>query len=149
MARLLPGKAPLTVITNYLASIQELSGQPGIRLIAVGGDYAPNHDAFVGILCEDAIATLRADIYFMSTSAVSGGVAYHQEQEIVAIKRAMLRAAARRVLLIDHTKLGKVALHQLAPLSDYDLIVVDDGVTEAGLRELQDAKVPFEVAPLR
>jgi DeoR/GlpR family transcriptional regulator of sugar metabolism len=83
----------------------------------------------------------------MSTSAVCDGIAYHQEQEIVATKRAMLRAATKRILLIDHSKLGKTALHELAPLSDFDLVVVDDGVDAMGQRALEDTKVPFAIAP--
>jgi DeoR/GlpR family transcriptional regulator of sugar metabolism len=147
LARLLPSIAPLTVITNYLATIQLLHQAPGIRLIVLGGEYFPSHDSFLGIVCEDAIASLRADIFFMSTSAVCNGIAYHQEQEIVAVKRAMLRAAARSILLIDHSKLGKTALHQLAPLSAFDLVVVDDGIDARGLRALEEAKTPFAVAP--
>lgn len=147
LARLLPEIAPLTVITNYLATIQVLHEAPGIRLIALGGEYFPSHDSFTGIVCEGAIATLRADLFFMSTSAVSHGSAYHQEQEIVAVKRAMLRAASRRILLIDHAKLGKTALHQLAPLADFDLIVVDDGVDDAGIAALEAAKVTYAIAP--
>jgi DeoR/GlpR family transcriptional regulator of sugar metabolism len=146
LARLLPSIAPLTVITNYLATIQVLHSAPDIRLIALGGEYFPSHDSFLGIVCEDAITSLRADLFFMSTSAVSHGIAYHQEQEVVAVKRAMLRVATKRVLLIDHSKLGKTALHQLAPLADFDLIVVDDGVDAAGLYALEAAKVPFAVA---
>jgi DeoR/GlpR family transcriptional regulator of sugar metabolism len=147
LARLLPPLAPLTVITNYLATIQVLHDAPGIRLIALGGEYFSSHDSFLGIVCEDAIRSLRADIFIMSTSAVSHGVAYHQEQEIVAVKRAMLRAATKRILLIDHAKLGKTALHHLAPLADFDLTVVDDGVDAVGLHMLEDAKVPFAIAP--
>lgn len=147
LARLLPSLTPLTVITNYLATIQTLRDVPGIRLIALGGEYFPSHDSFTGVVCEGAIAALRADIFFMSTSAVSAGFAFHQEQEIVKIKRSMLAAANRRVLLLDHGKLGKVALHRLAPLTDFDLVVVDAGVDPERLRELRDAKVPVEVAP--
>ena len=147
LARLLPSIAPLTVITNYLATIQVLHNAPGIRLIALVGEYFPSHDSFLGIVCEDAIASLRADLFFMSTSAVSRGIAYHQEQEVVAVKRAMLRAATRSVLLIDHSKLGKTALHQLAPLAAFDLVVVDDAVDPARLQTLEEAKVPFVVAP--
>lgn len=146
LAQLLPGMAPLTVITNYLATIQALHDAPGIRLIALGGEYFPSHDSFIGIVCEGAISALRADVFIMSTSAVSNGIAYHQEQEIVAVKRAMLRAASRRILLIDHAKLGKTALHQLAPLTAFDLVVVDDGVDAAGLQILESAKVEFAVA---
>lgn len=148
LAKLLPTVAPLTVITNYLATIELLKGAPGIRLIALGGEYTPSHDSFNGIVCEGAIASLRADICFASVSAVSRGVAYHQEQEIVSVLRAMMRSATRTVLLLDHSKLGKVALHQVAPLTDFSLVVVDGGTDEAGLRELREARVPFAVAPV-
>ncbi len=145
---LLPDLAPLTVIANFLPTIAALKGREGIRLISLGGEYSPSHDSFVGILCEGAIASVRADICFISVSAVSGGYAYHQEQEIVSVMRAMLRSSSRKVLLIDHSKLGKTALHRVAPLQDFDLIVVDSGVDEAGLRELRDARTPFEIAPV-
>jgi len=59
----------------------------------------------------------------------------------------MLRVAKKKVLLNDHGKLGKVALHALAPLSAIDLVVVDGAAEEAQLRELRDAGVPFAVAP--
>ncbi|HEY8445532.1 MAG TPA: DeoR/GlpR family DNA-binding transcription regulator [Thermomicrobiales bacterium] len=148
LARLLPRVTPLTVITNYRATINELCERPGIRLISLGGEYLPSHDSFVGIVCLAAIESLRADVFFMSTSAVSGGMAYHQEQEIVTVKRAMLAAAAKKVLLVDHSKLGKAALHRLAPLHAFDLVVVDSGASDEHLRELEAAKVPFAIAPL-
>ena len=149
LARLLPEIAPLTVITNSRPAIDLLYAEPEIRLIVLGGEYFSSHDSFMGVLCEDALASVRADVLFMSTSAVSHGVAWHQEQVTVSAKRAMLRAAGRRVLLIDHNKLDKTALHQLAPLTDFDLVVVDEGVDAAGLALLRDARVPFEIAPLR
>ncbi len=149
LARLLPTIAPLTVITNSRPAIEVLYGAPEIRLIALGGEYFTSHDSFMGVLCEDALASVRADVFFMSTSAVSGGIAWHQEQVTVSAKRAMLRAATRRVLLVDHHKLGKTALHQLAPLTEFDLVVVDDGIDDAGVAQLRDVRVPFEIAPLR
>jgi len=146
---LLPTIAPLTVITNSRPAIEALYGAPDIRLIALGGEYFASHDSFMGVLAEDALAAVRADVFFMSTSAVSGRIAWHQEQVTVSAKRAMLRAAGRRVLLVDHHKLGKTALHQLAPLTAFDLVVVDEGIDAAGLAQLRDARVPFELAPLR
>ncbi|HEU5432275.1 MAG TPA: DeoR/GlpR family DNA-binding transcription regulator [Thermomicrobiales bacterium] len=148
LARLLPAVAPLTVITNFRHAMDALYGVPGIRLIALGGEYFPHHDSFMGLICEGALATIRADVFFMSTSAVSSGVAWHQEPVTVSAKRAMLQAASKRVLLIDHGKLGKVALHQLAPLSAFDLVIVDSGIDERGREALREAHVRFEVAPM-
>jgi DeoR/GlpR family transcriptional regulator of sugar metabolism len=122
---------------------------PDIRLIMLGGEYAPRSDSFTGLVCEAAINAIRADIVFLSTTAVTGGIGFQPDQEEALVKRTMLGAAAKRVLLLDHTKLGRVALHRLAPLRDFDLVIVDAGVDEQGLRQLRESHVPFEIASLK
>jgi len=149
LANLLPSRAPLTVITNFVMVLNRLAGVDEIDLIALGGRYQPHLAAFGGVVCEAATAAISADVLFLSTSAVADCSAMHQDQVTMSGKRAMMAAARRRVLLIDHTKLGKVALHKLAPLRDFDLVVVDDGVDEAQLAELRKCRVPVEVAPVR
>lgn len=146
LARLLPSVKPLTVITNCLSILSLLSGEKYIRLIALGGEYMPRFDAFTGLLCENAIASLRANLLFMSTSAISGCIAYHQEQEIVKLKQAMMKSAARKILMVDHSKFGKVALHRLAPLEEFDLILVDSLIKPEFLNELSNAHIPYELA---
>lgn len=91
------------MITNFLETTNLLARERGIRLMALGGEYDSLHDSFLGVSCVDAVMALRVDLCFVSTSAVSGGFAYHQEQHIVSVKRAMLEAAARNVLLVDHS----------------------------------------------
>ncbi len=60
MAALLGGmlreKRPLTVITNNAVIIDELKGENGINLIALGGTYSAKFNAFFGILTEEALA---------------------------------------------------------------------------------------------
>ncbi|NED98001.1 DeoR/GlpR transcriptional regulator [Phytoactinopolyspora alkaliphila] len=146
VAYLLDDAAPLTVITNFLEVIKTVSQMPGIRLISLGGEYYPTHDSFLGVPCIEAIESLRADVLFTSTSAVSPTHAFHQEQEIVLVKRAMMRSAARKVLLIDHTKLSGTALHQLAPLTDFDDVVVDGGAPSDVVRALRDRRVNVHIA---
>lgn len=63
----------------------------------------------------------------------------------MSVKRAMLDSAARNVLLIDHTKLGRDALHRVVPLSRFDLLLVDDGASADALRDLAEHQVPYEV----
>ncbi|TDE15088.1 DeoR/GlpR family DNA-binding transcription regulator [Jiangella asiatica] len=148
VAGLLPEITPLTVITNFLRMVNEVARQPGVRLMALGGEYYPTHDSFLGVPCIEAIEALRADVLLTSTSAASAGLAYHQEQEIVLVKRAMMRSANRKVLLMDHTKLGGTALHQLAPLTDFDDVVVDGGAPPDVVRALRERRVNVHVAPL-
>jgi DeoR/GlpR family transcriptional regulator of sugar metabolism len=148
-ARLLPSlDAPLTVITNFLASMRELIWARAIRLIVLGGEYLPSHDSFTGIACEEMVAALRADVLFLSTTAVADGVTFQPEPEVATLKQAMMRSATRRVLLIDHRKIGRVALHRLAPLRDFDLVVVDAGIDQERLRQLREAGAQVVIAPL-
>ncbi len=136
LATLLPGRGPVTVVTNFLAAIRQLAGQPGVDLIALGGAYYPAYDAFLGMRTSEAAHSLRADVLFMSSTAVTDGQCYHQSQETVAVKRALMEAADRRVLLLDHSKFEKNGLHQLAPLTAFDLIVVDSAIPETLLTSL-------------
>ncbi len=148
VAKILPGKTPLTVITNFAMILNELNEVKGIDLICLGGEYLPFLAAFGGEVCQASLGAVRADVLFMSTSAVSDCVALHQDQRTMAGKRAMMAAAKRRILLVDHTKFGRVALHKLAPLGDFDLVVVDSGIDAASLKELKECSVPFEVVQL-
>ncbi|MEV7422471.1 MULTISPECIES: DeoR/GlpR family DNA-binding transcription regulator [unclassified Streptomyces] len=147
LARLLPGIEPLTVVTNFLEALNLLADERGLHLMALGGDYDPLHDSFLGVPCVEAVEALRVDLCFVSVSSVSGDFAFHQEQRIVAVKRAMLKAADRSVLMIDHSKLDRTALHRLTPLSAFDLILIDDRVPPDTLRSLDESGVPYRLAP--
>ncbi|WP_235834043.1 DeoR/GlpR family DNA-binding transcription regulator [Actinomadura logoneensis] len=146
LAGLLPARGPLTVITNFLAAVNALTGETGIDLIALGGAYYPAYDAFLGLRTSEAIRSLRADLLFMSTTAITNGQCYHQSQETVAVKRALMESADRRVLLADHTKFDKNGLFQLAPLTDFDLVIVDAGTPEAEVGALRARGVRLHVA---
>lgn len=148
LANLLPGRAPLTVITNFRMALNELSGVRSINLISLGGEYSPSYDAYFGVICEQALASLSADVSFTSTSAVSGTTAYHQHQQEVRVKRAIMDASDRNILLLDHTKFGKKALHRLIPLENYDLVAVDSNIDQTHLKELREHSLPVEVVPV-
>lgn len=146
LAALLPQRAPLTVITNFIPVITELAGSAGIDLISLGGAYYPAYDAFLGLRTVDSISTLHADVLFASTTAVTRGHCYHQSQETVAVKRALMAACDRSVLLCDHTKFARRGLFQLAPLTAFDRVIVDDGLPSADVEALETLGTQVSVA---
>jgi DeoR/GlpR family transcriptional regulator of sugar metabolism len=145
VAQWLPAREPVTVITHFLSAIRLLAGQPGIELIALGGEYMPAYDAFFGKATTDAIAPLRADLLLMSTTAISDAACHHETMETVRVKHALMQAAASKVLLADHTKFERRALHHLAPLTAFDLVLVDDGLDAETLADLRERGVPVRV----
>ncbi|OHV43498.1 DeoR family transcriptional regulator [Pseudofrankia sp. BMG5.36] len=146
VAEMLPGRGQLTVLTNFLAIIKRLAGEPDIDLIGLGGLYYPAYDAFLGMRTSEAISALRADILFMSTTAVTNGHCYHQSQETVAVKHALMASANQKVLLIDHTKFAKSGLYRLAPLTDFDLVIIDPFTEPETVATMRAQGVPLLIA---
>lgn len=150
---MIPGlaeRAPLHVATTFLAAMRrlaDLTSSHDINLIGLGGHYDVSHDSFVGVQCVEQIEGIRTDALFMSSSAVFGGDVYHQEERIVALKRAMVASASRRYFLIDHAKLNRHALHRIMPLADFDLVITDAGVDPEILQAWKRDGIRYAVAP--
>lgn len=146
LAPYLEHKAPLTVITNVLTLMTDLRGVSGITLLGLGGQYYNWCSAFMGPMTTQAIAGLRADTFLMSTSAITNDIAFHQYPETIETKRAMFEAANTRILLADHTKFEKQALHALARLQDFDVVLVDDATPKKHRTRMKDRGINVVVA---
>jgi DeoR/GlpR family transcriptional regulator of sugar metabolism len=143
---LMEGFDQLTVITNFMSVMDKLRDLPQINLISLGGQYSHRYASFSGIICEDSIARLSADVVFVSTSSMDGPTLYHQDHMEVGAKRAMIACAARRVLLMDHSKIGQRALYKLGSVSDFTHVVVDSGTSPEAIRTLQEEDIEVIVA---
>lgn len=148
LARMLDSIGPTTVITNFLETIKAVSNSRDAQLVALGGQYDRNYDAFIGVQCLSSIQGVRADLGFISISAVSGGMAYHQEEQMVQLAQAMLQSSERAILLVDSSKLGRIALNTVFPLSEVDLLITDSEASLAQIRDLERHEVRFEIVPI-
>jgi Transcriptional regulators of sugar metabolism len=146
VAKLLPDKAPLTAITNVLTVMNELQGVRGISLVALGGTFYNWCSAFMGRMTNEAIAKLRADVFVMSTAAVTDDTCFFQTPETVDTKRAMFDSAARRILLVDHTKFAKRAMHAMARLDEFDAVIVDGATDVSEVARLRAAGITVVIA---
>lgn len=150
--QMIPGladKSPLHVATMFLEGLRMLSQiatRTELTIIGLGGVYNASHDCFVGLQCVEQIRGIRADAVFLSTSAVSAGDAFHQEERIVELKREMLKVSTRKYLLVDSSKLARVALHRVVPLDAFDVIITDEGANPEILQALDAAGIAYRVA---
>jgi DeoR/GlpR family transcriptional regulator of sugar metabolism len=146
VAKLLPGRGHRTVITNFLMAINALAEQTEIDLIALGGTYDATYQAFHGLHVREMISKLRADVLYMSTTAILDGFLYHKSQETILIRHAMMESAARRILLVDHTKFQRRAVHQFAALTDFDVVIVDGHVPAEDVAVMRERGANVQVA---
>lgn len=137
---------PLTVITNFRKIAEQAIVDPELDLIMLGGHYSATNDSFSGEMTVLGIESLNADFAFVSTSAVQDGGCFHQVPQSISVKRAMLAAAARKVLMIDHSKFAKRALHKFVDLSVFDAVIVDERISKGDLSALVDTGVEVIVA---
>jgi DeoR/GlpR family transcriptional regulator of sugar metabolism len=141
VAPLLADIKPLTVITNSVATASVLTGAEDVDFICLGGKYHPTYNAYIGLVCETALAQLRANVLICSASAVTGTTAFIQDPNVVRVKRAMMAASAKRILLLDHTKFGRTAMHVFDELTRFDAVLVTDGIERATAKALEQAGV--------
>lgn len=147
LAQMLPQRQPLTVITNFQRVLHELVGHPGIALISLGGQHYQWCDAYMGSLTHNALHSLRADMLFMSTPAITDDICFHQHHDAAMVKKAMFDAAAKRILMVDHSKFTKRALHAHLRLSQFDAVIVDSGTAQDDVSRLRDKGIHVLIAP--
>ncbi len=137
---------PMTVATNFLPAVAALGDSPDLELHLLGGHYHPRQEACQGLQTVEAIKSMHADIFFMSTTAVNEGKCLHRSEPTVMVRQAFLQNSARTVLLVDHAKFGRPAPHVLCDVSDFDTVITDDGIDPDDLADLRARSADVQVA---
>lgn len=142
MAKYLKKMSGITVITNSLLVINELSGCENIRLIAIGGQVNANL-SFVGGVAENTIEEhYFATKVFFSSKGINenAGLLESIEQEC-DIKRRMIDNSKIRYYLCDKSKFGKIGFVKLASLESLDYFITDCELDKGYLQKLKEFKV--------
>ncbi len=139
LAEMLPDDRELTVFTNSIPVIQSLSSRESIEVNVIGGVLKKDTMAMVDDSSVETVRDLTVDVLFISTDRVSperGFTTPYREE--VAIKRAMIAAARRVVMLFDHAKVGNDQVFRFATVGEVDTIITDDAVSESTIRALEE-----------
>lgn len=126
VAKQLKSKDNLTIITNSVEILVELSDVSGWHVISTGGVVKEGTLSLTGSRVEKAFASYNADIAVISCKGIdiAGGVTDSNEGN-AGIKQSILASAKRRVLAIDHTKFDRAALIKICAIGGFTHIVTD------------------------
>ena len=141
-----PTDRRLTVVTNDITHALALAPIPTVTVIVVGGRLRARTLANVDEFAVETLRNLRVDVAFVATNGLSERGCSTPDTAEAAVKRAMVRAADRVVLLADATKFGQEHFVRFADLTDLDVVVTDDGAEDGDLLPLRVAGVDVVVA---
>lgn len=115
----------LTVVTNGLTIALALeAAMPRFTVVVTGGTLRPLQHSLVNPFASSLLDTLHLDIAFIGCNGV------HEERGVTnvnlpeaEVKRRMVAAAERAVVIADPSKLGRTRLGRIGTLDDFDTLV--------------------------
>ena len=127
----LTGFTELTVITNGIDLALALKDIPGITVILTGGIVTSASSSIEGLLGVDLLQKIHTDIAFVSARgfSVENGLTDFSIYE-ADLKRMCIKASAKTIALIDHTKFDTSSISSYASIDDLNLVITDSGLSE-------------------
>ncbi|MDT5187852.1 MAG: DeoR family transcriptional regulator, fructose operon transcriptional repressor [Mycobacterium sp.] len=147
IAALVPTDRELIVVTNSVPIAARLAAIPSVSLQLLGGRVRGITQAAVGEQALRVLDTMRVDIAFIGTNAISArhGLSTPDSEE-AAVKRAMVRCANYVVVAADSTKVGREDFVSFAPISSVDTLITDSEISDADRTMLTDEGVEVVMA---
>lgn len=127
----LKDKKNLTIITNSVKLLLELSDKPDWTVLSTGGALKKGALSLTGSSAEKMISSYHVDIAICSCKGLDQelGVTDSNENDSL-IKQAMFHSAETRILALDTEKLDKKSFVKVCDLSDVDMIATDSEPSE-------------------
>jgi DeoR family transcriptional regulator, fructose operon transcriptional repressor len=140
LAELLPADRDLTVVTNGLPIASLLATRPRLTVMVVGGRIRGRTLAAVDTWATGALEKIYVDVAFLGTNGISveRGLTTADPSE-AAVKAAMIACSRRRILLVDHTKVGNDNFCRFGDCADLDVLITDDRLDPQLGAELREA----------
>ncbi len=124
VARHLEAKSP-HLITNSLPVANAFSSSARTEVMVTGGVIYPRLGVLVGPMAVSSFAQVHADVAIMSCGGITTEVVTNSHGLLIEIQRAMMQAARRVILCVDHTKFGRQSISQLCVLEAIDTVITD------------------------
>jgi DeoR/GlpR family transcriptional regulator of sugar metabolism len=129
LAMQLPVELHATVVTHSPTIAVALVEHPNIEVVLLGGRLFKHSVVTVGAAAMEAIARIRADIYFMGVTGIHPEIGLTTgDLEEAYIKRALSTSAAETHVLLTAEKINTASAYLVAPVSEIDGIIVESAV---------------------
>lgn len=138
-------RIPFTAMTNDVSIAAILSESPLIQAQVAGGIIRPGTSTLLGADALHSIRRLRADLALIGTHALSEREMSDTSIELAELKRDIIVAADRPVLLADSSKIFTRAFCSFGRVDEPHLIVTDSRISPDQIAALSANGARIEV----
>ncbi len=134
LAKSLPLDLQATVVTHSPTIAVALVEHPSVEVVLIGGRLFKHSVVTVGTAAAEAIARIRADVYFMGVTGIhpQAGLSTGDLEES-HIKRALSASAAETYVLVSAEKLNAASPYVIAPITEIDGLIVEHSIPDEAL----------------
>ena len=141
----------LTIVTNSLSTVMELSDCRGFTVICTGGVLRHDEYSFVTDLATLVLSKINIGIMFVTASGISeqSGITDLRIDE-VAVHSQMAAVSSQVVVVADSSKINAASLVKVCEIEDVDFIITDRELTEEALEKsgIPKDKIVFTEEPV-
>ena len=125
----LKDKEDVTIVTNGLNVVNELSRFEQLNVMLLGGTLRRKNMSFFGSHAENTLKDLHVDKLFLGVDGfhMERGITTHFEAEAL-LNRVMCKVASEIIVVTDSSKFGHVCLHKILEPSGVSKVVTDKNI---------------------
>ncbi|MBA2499510.1 MAG: DeoR/GlpR transcriptional regulator [Chitinophagaceae bacterium] len=137
LAKILKPKGTLTVITAALNVAFELSTNPDIEVIMLGGVLRKNSTSVTGHYAEKILDDFSSSKLFLGVDGIDIEFGLSTTNVLEAqLNRKMIETAQKTIVLADSTKFGKRGFGKICGLEDIEQVITDNGISQHSKEKL-------------
>lgn len=142
MTRYVSGLKDITVATNDVLIASALTNAEGINVSVIGGSLRKHYYTLTGYFAEVIMKDLCFDYAFLGIDTISlkGGLMITNIEE-VQIKRKIVEASNKVVVLCDHSKYEQESFLNVCGFEDIDIIITGKELDQAIYKKYEEAGI--------
>lgn len=125
-ARMIPPHLELTCFTLSLPVAMELSAKPNATVIFIGGQISKDAQISIGANAIHNLSEIKVDYSFIGTGYVDAAYGLTEfDWDIVQLKKAVIKAAKKTVLLCISEKLNSQHRYKTCDINDINTMITE------------------------